>query len=74
MSMFRAGDKVVIESRGEFYGYVDGWIGRVAVIGPAAPNACHSQVPGGHAIVEIERDDDTTLQLTVPFDHLRLTV
>ncbi len=72
--MFRAGDKVIIESRGEFYAYVDGWVGRVAVIGPAQPNACHSQVPGGHAIVEVERPDgETTLQLTVPFDHLRLT-
>jgi hypothetical protein len=73
-SRFRAGDKVVIESRGEFYAYVDGWVGRVVAVGPKQPNACHSQIPEGYILVEIDRGGDTPLQLPVPYDHLRLTV
>ncbi|PMS38859.1 hypothetical protein C0Z20_00945 [Trinickia symbiotica] len=72
--MFRTGDRVVIEASEEFYAYVDGWQGRIAVLGPKAPNACHSQVPAGYALVECERGEDTPAQLLVPFDQLRLSV
>lgn len=73
LSQFRTGDAVLIEARDEFYGYVDGWKGRVVAVGPKPSNACHYQVPGGHAIVEIEKGEGP-LHLLVPFDQLRLSV
>jgi hypothetical protein len=68
MSKFRAGDKVAIEARDEFYAYVDGWRGMVAAIGPKEANACHSQVPEGYAAVEVEG----ARVFLVPFDQLKL--
>lgn len=73
LSQFRAGDKVLIAARDEFYAYVDGWRGRVAVVGPKAPNPCHSQVPEGFALVEVI-DAEGAKQMLVPFDQLRMTV
>jgi hypothetical protein len=54
LSKFRAGDKVRIDAREQFYAYVDGWRGMVAAVGPKEPNACHSQVPEGYCAVECE--------------------
>ncbi|WP_253044781.1 hypothetical protein [Paraburkholderia fungorum] len=73
MSQFRPGDRVLIAATDEFLAHVDGWRGRVAVVGPKQPNACHSQVPEGFALVEVI-DGDGAKQFYVPFDQLRLTV
>jgi hypothetical protein len=70
MSQFRTGDTVAVAARDEFYAHVDGWRGRVAAVGPKAPNACHSQVPEGYGLVEIV-DAEGAKQLLVPFDQLR---
>jgi hypothetical protein len=71
MSQFRAGDSVVVEARGDFYAYCDGWRGRVAAVGPKDPNPCHSQIPGGYVLVEVA-SDEAVKQLLVPFNELRL--
>jgi hypothetical protein len=68
LSKFRAGDKVRVEAKGDFYGFIDGWPGVVAAVGPKPANACHSQIPEGYACVEVERDG--TKQFLVPFDEL----
>lgn len=52
LSQFRAGDKVRIEARGEFYAFIDGERGRVVAVGPKEPNAVHSHVPGGYCAIE----------------------
>ena len=54
LSKFRAGDRVRIDARSEFYAYVDGWCGIVCAVGPKEANAVHSQVPEGYCVVECD--------------------
>ncbi|HDR9355049.1 TPA: hypothetical protein QDB44_000885 [Burkholderia vietnamiensis] len=68
-SRFRTGDNVRIDARGEFYAYCDGWRGKVAQVGPKDANACHCQIPGGHALVEVA-NGDAPLHLIVPDNEL----
>ncbi|WP_042301743.1 hypothetical protein [Paraburkholderia kururiensis] len=70
LSKFRRGDRVRIDATDETLSEVDGWRGRVAVIGPADACGAHSQVPEGYALVEVERDGDAPLQFWVPLDQL----
>ncbi|WP_236062720.1 hypothetical protein [Paraburkholderia nemoris] len=73
MSLFRKGDRVMIVARDDFYADVDGWKGRVSVVGPAGPCGAHSSVPEGFVLMEVQREGDTPLVFHVPFDQLRLS-
>lgn len=70
LSQFRAGDKVRIDAKTEFYSFIDGERGRVVAVGPKDPNPVHSQVPGGYCAVEASEGR----VFLVPFDQLRLSV
>lgn len=75
INTFRAGDRVMVTAKDEFYAYIDGWCGRVLAVGPAKPNPVHSQVPEGHCAVSTDgRKDGERCVFLVPVDQLALTV
>ncbi|RQQ20799.1 hypothetical protein DF107_05805 [Burkholderia stagnalis] len=54
LSRFRAGDRVRVDARDEFYAFIDGWRATVIAHGPRAANPVHSQVPDGYCAIEAE--------------------
>lgn len=61
INTFEPGDRVVINARDDFYGYVDGWRGTVTGFN------------GGAVEVQCMRSDEVKT-LYVPADQLALTV
>jgi ribosomal protein L21E len=64
INTFRAGDKVIVTAKDDFYAFIDGWRGRVG---------SSEGIPGGHVRVECI-DEGIDKQFIVPVDQVALMV
>lgn len=64
LNTFRAGDRVMVTAKDDFYAFIDGWRGRVG---------SSEGVPGGHVAVEMV-DEGIDKRFIVPADQVVLMV